>query len=172
MEHYQHVFGHGSAGNEEIPTQPVRPKIRAPSSVGAVASAHEWRRQAAVQLMDSIGQNGEFGEVLHVLRPILRYEDSVTAFIFSLVFLTAVDANFESLAVRDFLISEIAQVFREAASAEVLFDILRDWRDERCIEKGQELDQQQFPGASTTAQIRRRVNTPKLGEHARKSATC
>ena len=101
VQHYQSVFGGDSVGNKEVACQPVWSKIKAASSVGAIGNAQNGGgKQLYISWTTvdrcNIGKQASFGEVLHALRPILRYEDTVTTFILPLVFLTAVDSGGEN----------------------------------------------------------------------------
>lgn len=173
VQHYKGIFGGDAAGDERLVCQPIWPKIKAAASVGVVANAQEWRRQAVVQLVDFIGKQGTFGGVLRALRPILRYENNVTALIFPLVITTALDIQEDKKKpeLKIFLIREIAAVLKEAASPEVifdLFDVLRDWRERRSMVKAQEcVDRVRAPNGSTSAGSKRKPNLQKFVELAR-----
>lgn len=173
---YKGVFGGDSAGNERLSCQPVWLKIKAAASVGVIANAQEWRRQVIVQLVDFIGKQGMFGEVLRALRPVLRYEDGLAAYIFPLVITTVLDAQQDKTnsVLKDFLIKEIADVLQEASSPEVifdLFDVLRHWREERCVVKAHEFANSPngplAKGGGSVPANKLRVALPKFAEIAK-----
>lgn len=172
VHQYKDVFGGASAGNLQLACQPVWSKIKAAASVGVHTDAREWRRQFVVQLVDFIGTRGSFGEVFRALRPVLRYVDGVTAFVFPLVLTEALDIQEENKGsdLKSFIVGELSEVLTEASSPEIIFDVLdtlRNWRETRCTIQGKKLANEKFGNGGTSASARRRYAVPLLTEHAK-----
>lgn len=141
VDDYKDVFG-GNAGNIQLGCEPQWRKIKAASPIDHIPSADEWRRQMVVQLVDYVGDQGKFGATLKALRPALRYDDNLSAFIFPLVVMTALDTQrrTRSIELQQYLAQEITYVLNEGTSPQPIFDLmdtLRHWREERCKSRGQ-----------------------------------
>lgn len=176
VQQYKDVFGGASAGNLELACQPVWSKIKATASVNVLTDTYEWRRQFVVQLVDFIGTRGSFGEVFRALRPVLRYVDNVTAFVFPLVLTGAMDVQRENQenSLELFIVRELSEVLTEASSPQIIFDVLdtlRDWREIRCMIQGKKLANEKFgssaSGASASVLARRRHAIPIYTEYAK-----
>lgn len=157
VQQYKAVFGGTSAGDVQLVCQPVWSKVKEMSTTGIISSAREWRRQMVVQLVDFIGRQGKFGEMLSALRPVLRYEDEVTAFIFPLAVTTALDIQRGkgSIELQNHFVQEISEVLKEGTSPQPIFDMfdtLRCWREERCVGRGRNMlnSRVTLPGYSNT----------------------
>lgn len=161
VQHYKGVFGGNSAGDVSLACQPVWSKVKAASLIGVVATAQEWQRQTVVQLVDYIGNQSRFGKTLKALRPVLRYDDNVAAYMFPFAVAAALDIQRGngSTEVQQFLLDEIASVLREGTSPQPVFDLLdtlRRWREERCKARGKLFSlRNQTPGGSTGTAKRR-----------------
>lgn len=141
VHHYASVFGGGAAGNLEVAMQPVWSKVKAVTATGATPSSHEWRRQLVVQLVDYIGEEGKFGKTLKALRPLLRYNDNIAAYVFPFIVTAALDNEKKQnrRELEEFLAQEFSMIFKEAVSSQPvfdLFDVLRRWREERSKIRG------------------------------------
>lgn len=178
VSHYETVFGGENVGNVALACEPVWAKVKALSKPTEAATAQQWRRQIIVQLVDFIGERGSFGIVLRALRPILRYEDKVTALIFPLVFTTVLDIpqEGETNLLQTFLISEISEVLRDSASPQPIFDLfdtLRSWREERCAVKANFLVDKKLgisdAGPSSSLSLKKRSLLPTYLERAKNS---
>lgn len=137
VQHYRGIFGANAAGEMKLACQPVWAKVKMANSAGQLPTAQEWRRQIVVQLVDYVGKQGKFGEVLKALRPVLRYEDDVAGFMFPLVIATTLDIQIADRPtdVIRFITAEMAEVLEEGSSPQPLFDLLdtlRQWRDQKC----------------------------------------
>lgn len=161
VQHYKGVFGGSSAGDVSLACQPVWSKVKAASLIGVVATAQEWQRQAVVQLVDYIGNQSRFGKTLKALRPVLRYDDNVAAYMFPFAITAAMDIQRGkgSTDVQQFLVKEIASVLRECTSPQSVFDLLdtlRRWREERSKARGKLFSlRNQSPGGSAGTAKRR-----------------
>lgn len=174
VQQYKDVFGGASAGNIQLACQPVWSKIKATTSIGVRTDAHEWRRQFVVQLVDFIGTRGDFGEVFRALRPVLRYVDNVTAFVFPLVLVGVLDIQKENQGndLELFIIKELSEVLTEASSPLIIFDLLdtlRDWREVRCLMHGKKLATEKFGNGSSgaSAAAKRKHAIPIYTEYAK-----
>ncbi|KAI0562285.1 Protein kinase-like protein [Gracilaria domingensis] len=141
VNQYCMIFGGNAERSVSPACQPVWSKVRALVPLGKGVTAQEWIRQITVQLVDFIGRQGQFGELLKALRPILRYEDQLNNYIFPLVVAKALDLqhSFKLKEVKEFIIREIKEVLKEATSPQPVFDLLdtlRGWRDRRAGKKG------------------------------------
>ncbi|CAN8074311.1 unnamed protein product [Agarophyton chilense] len=167
VSQYLSIFGENSERNAEPACQPVWSKVRALVPLGRRVTAQEWIRQMTVQLVDFIGRQGQFGELLRALRPILRYEDQLNNHIFPLVVTTALDLqhSLQMSEVKEFLIREIKEVLVEATSPQSVFDLLdtlRAWRDRRSEKRGAETYMSNYsrPIEASEAQILSRTRIP------------
>lgn len=123
--------------------------------------ASEWRMQMTAQLTDYVGDRGCFGSLFKALRPILRYEDSVSTYLLPLVIVDALECSIEKSdpasnpMVLSFILGEIKDAMdaggEAAQSVFLLLDTLRDWRDIRGGRQGRERFREERERHSTGA---------------------
>ena len=91
-----------------------------------------------------------FPQTLRALRPISRYEDDVTAHVFTLVITLALDIQKQTYncEVQNFLLKELKSVLIERSSPQPifeLFDTLRTYKEGRCDRVGREATLREAP---------------------------